>query len=318
MPQPWMGGGPRYTVEALLKRPDVMARAITELANLAEQGFFTDVIFARGTPEQVAGGAALYQRSESKFPDRDPEEVMPRANYPRTGWTAELFAAAVHKYGLEVPIPDEARRRNALDQVQKAQVLLANAVVRFVDTLTSDLIMSDSDVLDVPGGDWGDKTYDKIPDIASARAAIANQNLGYVADTAIVHINQDLQLITDKNIRDALPRENNAVSSVLTGRPVPLLGLRRIIATPNIPEDTVLILAAKLGGTVADEAPIPDENYTTYQAGQTGYGDSFAPVYLKRYREENADETIVRAARFPAMWLTDPKAIVRLDVSGGS
>lgn len=318
MAQPWPGGGPRYTVEALLKTPRIIARAVTELANLAEQGFFTDTIFARGTPEQVAGGAALYQRSENKFPDRDVEEVMPRSNYPRTGWTAELFAAAVHKYGLEVPIPDEARRRNALDQMQRAQVLLANAVVRFVDTLAADLIMNDPDVLDVPGGDWSDANHDKIADIAAARAAIANQNLGYVADTAIVHTNQDLQLITDKLIRDALPRENNAVSSVLTGRPVPLLGLQRIIASPNVPEDTVLILAAKLGGTVADEAPIPDENYQTYQAGQTGYGDSFAPVYVKSYRQENADETIVRAARFPALWLTDPAAICRLDVSGGS
>src|SRR5213075_777744 len=100
MPVSMPGGGPTITAEALLKMPRLIARQLT---SLIEYRFVADQIFSRGTPDQVQGGAVLYQRSESIYPTQSAGEVGPRSGYPRSGWTEAVFAAMVHKYGLEVP-----------------------------------------------------------------------------------------------------------------------------------------------------------------------------------------------------------------------
>ena len=54
-------GSPTLTVDALLKQPRLLARSLT---NLVAKRFVADKLFTKGTPEQVAGGAAQYQKSE--------------------------------------------------------------------------------------------------------------------------------------------------------------------------------------------------------------------------------------------------------------
>lgn len=305
MPVTYPGGADRITVEALLKLPRLIARGLTELAS---KRFVADRIFARGSAEQVAGGAALYQKSESIYTANDPEEVGPRAEFPRSGWTEAVFSAAVKKYGLEVPISDEARRRNAMDIVGRAQRKLANAVVKFVDTQAMSLITSDAAVLTfAASGDWTTAATDIVFDIAKAQNQITLQDEGYEGDTAVVNSAQELDLITDKDIRDALPREGGIQNSVISGRAVPMLGLRQILPTNALAAGTALVLEAGMGGTIADEAPLGDEGYTSYDPG-----DGKAPVQTKVYRVDSADETIVRGARFPAMWIAEPKSIVKI------
>lgn len=304
MPPTYPGGNDRITVEAFLRMPRLISRALTDLVS---KRFIADQIFQRGSADQVAGGAALYQRSETIYPDRAAEEVAPRSRYPRTGWTEQLLTAAVHKYGLEVPISDEAKRRNAMDEVARAQRKLANAIVKFVDGVAMGLMLSDPDVLtDTATADWSTASTDIIADIADWRSQILNQDEGYDPDTLIVNPAQELDLITDKDIRDALPREAGGSSAVITGRAVPILGLRQVLVTPALTAGTVLLVSSNIVGTIADEAPAADENYTTYNPG-----GQFATVYVKTYREEGADETIVRGARFPAMWIAEPKSALR-------
>src|SRR4051812_44737647 len=125
------GGGPQVTVDSVMQQPNIIARALTDLAYLR---FVADRILARGTADQIRGGAAVFQRSGSLFPDRGAETVGVRSQWPRTAWTVpDLFGAAVQKYGLETPITDETRRRNAFDELMRAQRKLANAVVKFID-----------------------------------------------------------------------------------------------------------------------------------------------------------------------------------------
>jgi hypothetical protein len=302
MPVTYPGGSDRITVEAFLRMPRLISRALTDLTS---KRFVADRIFARGTSDQVAGGAALYQRSEVIYPDRPAEEVKPRSQYPRTGWSEQLLAAAVHKYGLEAPISDEAKRRNSMDQVQRANLKLANAVVKFVDTVAMNLLLTDTAVLtDTASGDWSTSGTDIIADIAKWRQTIINQDEGYEPDTLLLNPAQELDLIVDKDIRDALPREGNAPNpSVVTGAPVPILGLRQIIVSPQVPAGKVIILSSNIVGTIADEAPMADENYQAYNPG-----GNFATIYVKTYRVEDSDESIVRAARFPAMWIAEPKS----------
>lgn len=302
MPVTYPGGGPRITVEALLRNPRFIARALTDLAR---KRFVSDRIFARGN---VEGGAVLYQKAESIYTDRDAEEVNPRSEYPRAGWSEEVFAAVVKKYGLEVPISDEAKRRNQMDVVSRAQRKLANAVVKFVDTVAMNLLTTDADVQTfAASGDWSTAATDVIFDIAKAQNLISAQDEGYAGDTMIVNPAQELDLISDKDIRDALPREGSIRNSVVTGQPVPMLGLRQILPTNALSAGTVLVLESQIVGSIADEAPLADEGYAAYSPG-----DGQANVYVKTYRNEGVDETIVRGARFPAMWIAEPKAAVKI------
>ena len=303
MPITYPGGSDRLTVEAYLKRPNYIARALTDLAL---KRFVADKIFASGTADQVAGGAAIYQKSESIFPTDAALEVGVRAEYPRTGWTEQIFTALVHKYGLEVPISDEARRRNAFDQVARAQRKLANALVKFVDTLAMTTLLADSDVgTTTASADWSTSTTDIIFDIARARNSIDAQDEGYSADTLIVNPAQELDLMADKDIRDAMPREGSA-NMVMSGTPIPILGLTQIVVTNALTAGTVLILESGVCGTIADETPLSDEGYQSYSPGAAQ-----ATVYAKTYRNDETDEMIVRGARFPAMWIAEPKAVYK-------
>lgn len=324
MPVGYPGSGVTITVEALLKQPRLLARRLTDLVY---QRFIADRIFAQGTADQVAGGAALYQRSESIFPTGAAEEVGVRSEYPRTAWTEAVLAAIVRKYGLEVPIADEAQRRNAMDVIARAQRKLANAVVKFVDTQAMTLLTTDSAVLTgAASGDWTTAATDIISDIAGARKAIFDQNEGYDPDTIIVNPAQELDLITDVDIRNALPREGSAPQpAALTGRAVPILGLTQVLSTPQLSAGTVIILSSGVAGTIADEAPLAGEGYATYRPGGPAPGAApfpavsgnpgaavFPTIYVKVYREDSSDESIVRAARFPAMWLSEPKSVYKL------
>jgi hypothetical protein len=307
MPVTYPGGGPQLTVEALLRQPRLIARRLTDL--VYQRYIVADRIFAKGSAEQVAGGAAVFQRSESLFPTRnDVEEVGIRSEFPRTTWTEAIFTAAVRKYGLEVPIADETVRRNALDVVERAQRKLANAMVRFVDTVAMTLLLdtatSGANTM-AASGDWTTAATDIVADVANARKLILDKNEGYEPDTMIVNPAQELDLLIDLDLRNIMPREGGQPApAALTGRAVPILGLRQVLVTPSLTAGKVVIAESGVIGTIADEAPLPSESYVGYSPG-----GGFATVYVKIYREENTDEQIVRVARFPAMWISEPGAL---------
>lgn len=308
-----------FTVSDLLKRPAFMARA---LALLSRQRFVADIIFAHGTPDQVAGGAAMFQRSESLFLDRDAQEVGVRAEFPRSGWTEQVFQAFVRQYGLEVPINDLSRRRNQIDQVQRALVKLANNMVRFVDRQAMQLLTTDPGVQSFAGsGSWAIQATDKVHDIAWAQKLIEDQDQGYVGDTLILHTDQEFELLIDDHIANRMSRESTQ-STIMTGRMMPILGLRYVLRTRQITAGTAIVLNSKMVGTIADEVPTADEGYQTYNPGPNTAPDLNAPgtanppdsdlppIYTKIYRQDETSDSVIRGARWPAMWLTDPKSAV--------
>lgn len=307
MPTTFPGGGPTITVEAILKQPRLLTRALGDLVN---KRFVADRVFARGSSDQVAGGAALYQKSESIYMNRDAEEVGIGAEYPRAAWTEAVYTAAVKKYGLEFPVYDETRRRNALDVFQRGFKKLGNSLVKFVDTVAVTLLGDTTQGIQTmsASGDWTTAATDIIADIANARAKVANVDEGYEADTLLIHPNQELDFLIDSDIRNALPREGgNPQSPVVTGRVVPILGLRQVLVSNQMTSGTAFVLESGTVGTIADEQPAGDEGYTAYNPGA-----GQAPVYTKQYRIENTDATILRGARFPAMWMAEPQAVVKI------
>lgn len=307
MPVTYPGGGPQITVEALIRQPRLIARRLTDLAS---KRFIADKIFARGTSDQVAGGAALFQRSESVYMNRDPEEVGIRAEYPRATWSEALFAAAVKKYGLEVPISFEARRRNQMDQVDRGLIKIRNSVVRYVDALAMATLYADAGQTFAASGDWSAAATDIISDLANMRALVANIDEGYEADTLIVHPNQELDLIVDADLRSVLPREGNTPrNAVVTGQAVPILGFEQILVSNTVTPGQPIVMQARVAGTIADEAPLPDEGYISFTGQNAPPG--LVPIYTKVYKEDGTDEWIVRGVRFPAMWTAEPNAVVK-------
>jgi hypothetical protein len=335
---PTYPGSPQLTVDALLRTPQLIARTLTSLVS---KRFVADQIFTRGTPEQVAGGTMMYERSENIFPDRGgsnvaAEEVGVRSEWPRAGWTEAVLSAIVRKYGLESPISFESIRRNRLDQLARAERKLANAVTKFVDTQAMSLLTSDAAVgTTTAGATWTAGATTIISDLANAQKSIRDADEGYEADVCILNPAQYLFLLTNTDLRSALPREGGAPEApIVTGRAAPILGLR-FLESPQLSAGTVLVGASKLVGTIADEQPDAIEGYVSYDlnssvgnasaAGGSGiqmitqgpapnpnYPSDFAPVYVKVFEQPGRDEKIVRAARFPAMAILEPKSFFKI------
>lgn len=331
---PTYPGSPTLTVDALLKRPTLIARSLTALTS---KRFVADKFFAHGTPDQVAGGAVWYERSENIYPDRVAEEVGVRSEFPRSGWTEAILTALVRKYGLEVPISFEAIRRNQLDQIARAERKLANAVTKFVDTTAMNLILTDPAVLTfAAAAAWTAGATTIVADIANARKQIQDQDEGYEPDTMIMNGAQELGYLTNTNILNVLPRETPTMNPIRGGDAIPVLGISNVLVSPQLTAGKVIIGMAKVTGTIADEEPDAQEGYVSYNAGGTGGNDNaypgggpsnrvdstapppdtdylpdvFPTVYVKVYEVSGRDEKIVRAARFPAMWLAEPKSAV--------
>lgn len=300
------GGGPQVTVDTAMQSPNIIARALTDITYLR---FVADRILAKGSPEQIRGGAAVFNRSESLFPDRGAETIAPRTQWPRTAWTVpDLFGAPVQKFGLETPITDEARRRNAIDELMRAQIKLGNAVVKSIDATAMTLITTDPAVgTYAAASTWTGGTPNIIGDVAAARNLIVNADLGYAADTLIINPAQETPFLTSSTVANYLPRESTPRNAVVTGESVPILGLRQILVTNQIAAGKGLMVNAGVVGSIADEPPLADEGYSTYQPG-----GGQAPVQVKKYRVDGTDETMLRAGRFAAMWIAEPKAAVYL------
>ncbi|MDQ5821228.1 MAG: hypothetical protein M3540_07305 [Actinomycetota bacterium] len=301
---PPYSSSPSLTVAANLKQPIRISR---DLASLATKRFIADKVFTRGTPDQVAGGSMVYEKSESIYLDRDVEEIAERGSWPRTGWSEALYTELVHQYGLEVPISNLAIRRNQRDQFVRGQLKLANMLVKFVDTKAMSLLTT------VVGGVqtlsasavWTTVGTKIASDIAAAQEMIDILDEGLVADTLILNPRRRDDLINNDQLAARLPREAGA-TAITTGEQAPFMGLRQILYTNQIAQTTAVLMASNLAGTIADERPDPEEGFQAYQPA----GGDFAPIWVKVYDDHSPKDKIVAAGRWPAMALVEPRAVV--------
>lgn len=293
---------PQLTLDVLLKNPQIIRRQLTDLTY---KRFVADKVFMRGTPEQVAGGGARYQQSESLFFDasRDVEQLQFRSEYPRGGWTEAILEANVEKYGLEFVINDLAVRRNQIDMLTRGLIKLSNGLVRYVDTIAMTLLTTVANHQTfAASADWTTTSTDIIHDLNHARKLIVTAEEGYEADTVIVNDDQYEDIMNNPALRLSMPRETTS-SFVQTGVMPPTLGFN-FIPTSRLASGTVIVCNAKVCGTIADEAP-SEGGYESYQPEDA----TQAPIWTKQYREEKSDDTIIRGVRWPAMWVAEPKAI---------
>lgn len=291
---------PATTVSALLKQPEVVLRSIADLT-IGNENYFSDKIFMRGSADSVRGGGARYQRSGARFLNRHVRERAERTGYERASWVEDILEARVHDYGLGIAITREARRRNAIDTVNRGLVLLSNGVVDFVDSLAIDLFLEDSDIEKIPGADWGTDGQ-AFADISKAKRAIRAEKKGYRPDTVIIHEDQNFDLVTDEKVLAAQPRESE-VNAVLTGDVRSLAGLRQVFVTQDDRlQGKAIVLQSGLVGTIADEELDASEGFRTY-APEIG-----PPINIRQYEDVETGDTVVEANRVCAMWIAEPGA----------
>lgn len=299
--------GQQLTVDAALKQPVRLARELTALVN---KRLVSRRLFQRGP--SVQGGSIEYERSQSLFMDatRDAETIAERAKWPRAGMAEDIRQAKVNQWGLEFPVSNLAIRRNRTDVLRRGQIKLANTLAKRLDGAAMAVLENDADIqTQAASAVWTTAGTDVIADLGAAQELIETQDEGYdgfEGATLVLHTSMRDALLNNTVLRNALPRETND-GAVRTGMMAPFLGLREIIFTPRITQTLALLIDTNVAGTVVDEQPDPIEGWQTFNPDP-----SVDPIYVMRYKDDTTKEQIVAAGRWPAFFLTDPKAIVKI------
>lgn len=238
------------TISRFLNSPTLVQR---RLNTLAMNRFIADVLLTGRF--DAAGGAVLYEQSESIFADRTAEAVEPGAEFPlSTVGTGPSALAAVRKWGLDAVVTDEAIRRQRMNPVERAMLKLTNGVVKQVDAVALAAIAAAPILNYTVATAWATSTT-KLKDVANAIALIRATNNGYDPDTLVVDDTQYVNLIGDSTLQAALRREDSA-NPVYTGQ-FPVLSGLRVLVSPNLPTaGKAYVIDTKVAGGLADEMPL--------------------------------------------------------------
>jgi len=284
---PTIDGQGRITVEQFLKTPTRVQRTI---ADLTRERYLAERIFGSGNAE---GGAVIYDQltgSDNLYTERDVQAIEPGSEFPITD-VGELTpkVAAVSKWGGAGIVTYEAARRDNRDVLNRKLTRIRNTIVRKVDTVAI-AALNAAPVNTSAGTDWSDvNTRDAVGDVAKAVNKIDNLDLGYVADSVLINPTQELELFLDKDLRDALPRENVTANPISSGRINGLMGLTWY-ASNRVPVGTAYVLASTQAGSLHDELPL----------------------YSRVVDQPERERYLIQAARVTVPVVTDPLAVYKL------
>lgn len=286
-PAPPTVAGTNITVNAFLQTPTRVQRAIEALTL---QRFIADAIFAGGPA--VAGGSVMYDQMlgpDDIFTAREVQEIEPGSEFPilNTGERMPLVAVA-RKYGGEIMLTDEAIRRDNRPLLAREMTRLRNTIIRRVDTVAMAALGAAPVQTMVASGDWSLAATDIVADLATAAGMVSRLDMGYVADTVLVNPDQTLDLMKDKDLRDAMPRERTD-GLIRTGNLGRVLGLD-FIESNRVAAGTVWVLQRRIAGSISDEVPL----------------------YARPIRDDRRETTFIHGARVVVPYVTDPKAVVRI------
>lgn len=279
--------GSLITVSMFLNDPTRVQRSIEDITNLR---FVADVIFGQGP--DIPSGSVIYDQITEQgqiFLARDVQEIEPGGDFPiLNALEAGPLVAVARKYGGEVFLTYEDVRRDRRDKLGRRMTQLRNTIVRKVDRVAMAALRAAPIIQQTASGDWSTAATDIVRDLAIAKNSITRLELGYVADTVLIHDDQELDLMSDKDIRDALPRERDN-SLIRTGNVGRLMGLD-FIATSQVAAGEAFVLQRKVVGSISDEVPL----------------------YARPIDWPRQERTYIHGARLPAVYVTDPKAAVRI------
>lgn len=278
--------GENITVSLFLASPPRIQRAVEALTN---ERFIADVIFGMGPTAE--GGAVIHDQvvESNLYTERDVEEISPGADFPLlTSTEPTPLVAVARKYGGEIFLTDEQIRRNNRAVLTRETTKLRNTIVRKVDTVAIAALEAAPIQTSGGSGDWSTAATDIIADLVTASGAISSLDMGYIADTVLINPLQEQDLLKDKDIRDALPRERDN-SIIRTGNLGRLMGLDFIVSN-RVTAGTAYVLQRKIIGGISDEVPI----------------------YARPIADERRERVYIHGARVVVPYVTDPKAIFKL------
>ena len=280
--------GQNITIDLFLRNPSRVQRVMQDLSS---QRFIADTLYSSGDAQ---GGSVVYDRvsEQDLYTQRDIEEISPGSEFPNVGGADSVpLVAKVAKRGGQVQISYEAVRRNNRDMVQRNLTKLRNTIVKKHDAIAVSTLLADADKLTATAAlEWNDPLSDPFADFASAVSAIEQQDLGYTADIVLINPQERFTLLTHKDIREALPRENAAQNPVLSGQLAGLCGISNWVVSNRVPAGTVVVANSKIVGSMRDEMPL----------------------YTRVIDKPEVETWIVQAARVSVPVITDPKSALVL------
>ena len=202
---------------------------------------------------------------------------------------AQPLMAAVTKFGGAFILTYESRDRDARDLLGRQLLRLRNTIVRKVDDVGMAALNAAPIQQQTATGPWR-TTGDIIADIEIARSAIEDQDLGYNADTILINPQQRVDVKLNRDLRDALPRENTAQNPVTAPDLNGLLGFRNWVVSNRITPGTAWVLSSRIVGSQRDEVPL----------------------YSRVVDQPDRERVLVMAGRRTVPIITDPKAAVRI------
>ena len=288
------------TISRFLNNPMTVQR---RLRTLAENRFIADVLLS-GRYE-VAGGALLYEQSESIYTDKAPEAVNAGGEYPRAPATPGPAAlAGVVKWGQDVPITDEHVKRYGRRAVDVSLTKITNYMVKQVDSVALAVIAAavTQTAAAVGGGGWSGASADPLLDLMLAKAAVVANDQGYDPNVAVMADVSYARLIANSKIIAGLARESDT-SVTRTGDVLNVAGLD-ILPTNNLPVATTCFVmdTTMTGGIGYERLESPE-----YQGDPANGVES----WIRRDPSAN-DQWIVRGRRPVVPIVQEPGAIYKI------
>jgi hypothetical protein len=288
------------TVKRFLKEPTLIRDAINDLS--ADQ-FITESLFTQGYNAQ--GGAVKYmQEAVKKYVEEgyDPGEDFSIAEGTEFHQVYQTEPAEViervKKYAIEGWITYEDEDRNQLGSLARLTKRMMNTMVKYFDSTALNMLATNSNVqtLNRTAAWTTTTTTSIIDDIMLAADMVADEaltgNESYNANTLVVSRKTYSALRRNKELQDMFDSDSGPTSQdIRFGGQISQLAGIPILMSPFMRDDMAFVLERGTIGGIADEVPL---------------------TLLPIERVARFERIYVRAKRLTVAFLTDPKALVRI------
>lgn len=287
-------------VHSLMKTPTVLAR---RMRDITKEGFLADWLLTGRYA--IQGGAIAYPTSDtSPFPKDNAEIVAPGSQYALTQMDGgQLAIAQSAKNGIATHVWDEEISRLLNSPVNDGLNILANGVVRFVDSTAMAVVQSK--VTQTYASQAWSTAAGIVNGVLGAQAALTNLKAGVNPTAIVLSVTQYSQVMATLALAGVLPRENVNANPFVTGNWPNVLGFTWT-ASPNAPFTEPTMIDRDLLGGMADENLQSPEFHKA----------SGSSVEVAVDRLQGRDGYELRARRVCVPVVTRPWAAIRITGTG--
>lgn len=293
--------GDVLTISRFLESPTRVHRRVRDITS---QQFIAEKLLG-GTPVNAAGGAIVYDVSESIFTDRDPGLVNAGAEYPRAiSPDGAAAIARTSKYGQDVSITDEKLKREQGRAVNDGLRKSTNQTVAYVDGVVLTTVNTLVTQTYTATAAWTNSaTSDPVRDVNRAVAIVADLGEEYHPDIIVCNYDNAALLASNQKVISGMPRE--ATNNITQTGDFGMIGGLMIWAVP------ARRMPSGVGAFVADSQAL----------GFMAWEDLGSPEYVGdprgvqtwiRRNPVGNDEWLLRTRRVFAAAVTDPAAAVKI------